>query len=260
MKGVRGLYMKLLLVFLITGVLVGCKGKKSLVLGEVNTALTTKKIIQSHYSNAPDFRTLSGRVRIDYFDGDKKQGVTVNLRMKKDEAIWVSAPLGIFKAYITPNRVSFYNKLEGEYFDGDFEFLSDLLGTQMDFEKMENLLLGNTVLDLRKERYVSSVSDNSYRLQPRSQQALYNVFFTLEPRFFRAKRQELTQPQKNRILTMDYAYQDIDGNPTPSVVLIEAANRSERTSIQLDFKNIEFNKALNFPYKIPKGFKSVVSR
>ncbi len=260
MKVVERFQNRLLLVLVIATVFVGCKAKKTLMLGEANTALTTKKIIQSHYSNAPDFRTLSGRVRIDYFDGDQKQGVTVNLRMKKDEAIWVSAPLGIFKAYITPNRVSFYNKLEGEYFDGDFEFLSDLLGTQMDFKKMENLILGNTVLDLRKERYVSSVSDNSYWLQPRSQQEPFDVFFTLEPRFFRAKLQQLTQPEKNRILTMQYAYQDVDGKATPSLVFIEAANSDERTSIQLDFKNIEFNKTLNFPYKIPKGFKSVVAR
>lgn len=251
---------RLLIVFLIAGILGGCKGKKSLVLGEVNGALTTKRIIQNHYSNALDFTTLSGKVKIDYFDGDKKQGVTVSLRMKKDEAIWVSAPLGIFKAYITPNRVSFYNKLEGEYFDGDFEYLSDLLGTEMDFEKMENVLLGNTVFDLRKARYVSSVSENSYRLQPKVQRERYDVFFALEPRFFRAKQQQVSQPQNKRELTVEYVYQDIEGQATPSQVFIEAFNKTERTSIQLDFRNIEFNRSLNFPYKIPKGFKSLVAR
>lgn len=251
---------RLLPIFLSIGMLLGCKGKKSLVLGEVNTSLTTKRIIQNHYSKALDFSTLSGKVKIDYFDGDKKQGVTVSLRMKKGEAIWISAPLGIFKAYITPNRVSFYNKLEGEYFDGDFDYLSDLLGTAMDFKKMENVLLGNTVLDLRKARYVSSVSQDSYMLQPKVQEDRYDVFFALEPQFFRTSQQQVLQPDKRRELTVAYVYQDIDGQATPSQVFIEAFDKAEKTSIQLDFKNIELNRTLNFPYKIPKGFKSVVSR
>ena len=150
--------------------------------------------------------------------------------------------------------------MEGEYFDGDFEYLSDLLGTPMDFKKVENLLLGNTVLDLRKEKYVSSITSEGYALQPKLQKELYNVFFALEPKFFRAKTQQVSQPKENRILTMDYAYQDLGGNIAPSVVTIEAANKNEIRSILLDFKNMELNRSLNFPYRIPKGYKSVVAR
>ncbi len=245
---------------LIAMLLVGCKAKKAVTAGEVNNALSTKRIIQNHYANALDFNTLSGKVKIDYFEGDKKQGITVSLRMKKDEAIWISAPLGIFKAYITPNRVSFYNKLEGEYFDGDFDYLSDLLGTEMDFKKVENLLLGNTVLDLREEKYTSAILKGVYALEPKTQQELYEVFFALEPKFFRTKTQQLSQPRKDRRLVMEYDYQNIEGKVTPSFVIIEASDRQEVRSIHLDFKNIELNRSLNFPYRIPKGFKSVVAR
>ena len=241
-------------------IVLGCKAKKAVGSGAVDTALSTKRIIQGHYANALEFSTLSGKVKIDYYDGDKKQGITVSLRMKKDEAIWVSAPLGIFKAYLTPSRVSFYNKLEGEYFDGDFEYLSDLLGTPMDFRKVENLLLGNTVLDLRDDKYKSSVMSDGYALQPKLQKELYEVFFALEPRYFRTKTQQVSQPQENRILTMEYAYQDLGGEIAPSLVSIEAADNEEIRSILLDFKNMELNRTLNFPYKIPKGYKSVVAR
>ena len=117
-----------LLIALLGIVLTSCKTKKAVLEGAVDTSISTKKIIQNHYSNSLDFETLSGKVKIDYEEGSTNQGITVSLRIKKDEAIWVSAPLGMFKAYITPKRVSFYNKLEGEYFDGDFAYLSDLLG------------------------------------------------------------------------------------------------------------------------------------
>ena len=57
---------------------------------------------------------------------------------------------------------------------------------------------------------------------------------------------------------MDYAYQEVAAKVVPNVVSIEAVNEDEIRTIDLDFKNIEFDRKLNFPYKIPKGFKEIV--
>lgn len=246
---------------LVIGILFGaCKAKKAVAEGEVDTSLSTKRIIQSHYENALDFTTLSGKVKIDYREGDKNQGVTVSLRMKKDEAIWVSAPLGLFKAFITPERVSFYNKLEGEYFDGDFSFLSDLLGYTMDFDKVQNLLIGNTVLDLRQEKYISYYEKEGYGLKPKAEQELFKILFSLEPRHFRVGEQHISQPEKDRFLKMVYGYQNLDQKVAPSSISIQAVNEGYVRNIDLDFRNIEFGRNLNFPYKIPKGYKTIVAR
>ena len=32
-----------------------------------------------------------------------------------------------------------YNKLDNTYFDGDYGYLSDMLGTELDFKKLQNL-------------------------------------------------------------------------------------------------------------------------
>lgn len=237
-----------------------CKSKKAVADGEVNTSLSTKKIIQKHYENSLDFDTMSGKVKIDYVDGETEQGVTVSLRMKKDSAIWVSAPLGMFKAFISPERVSFYNRLENEYFEGDFTYLTELLGSEMDFEKVQNLLIGNTVLDLRKEKYVSYSEQDSYMIKPKVQQELYKILFALEPRYFKVKQQQLSQPELDRFLTMEYKYQTIGERIVPSEVAVEAINDKGLRKIALDFKNLEFGRDLNFPYKIPKGFKSIAAR
>ncbi|MEM1258670.1 MAG: DUF4292 domain-containing protein, partial [Bacteroidota bacterium] len=181
-----------------------CKAKKAVVAGEVDASLGTRKIIQNHYMSSLDFDTMSGKVRIDYKSGATDQGVTVSLRMEKDRAIWVSAPLGIFKAYITPERVSFYNKLEGEYFDGDFAFISNLLGYEMDFQKVQNVLIGNTVLDLRKDKYASFIANEGYILKPRQERELFKILFSLEPQNFRVKSQQISQPDKDRFLKLEY--------------------------------------------------------
>ena len=237
---------------------ISCKSAKTITAGEVDASISTKKIISNHYQNELEFETLSGKLKIDYDDGENSQTVSVSLRMKKDETIWISAPFGVVKAIVTPNRVSFYNKLQNEYFDGDFSYLSNLLGTELDFNKVQNLLIGNAVLDLRKEKYNSTIVDGNYGLAPKKLNNLFTILFALEPRNFKVATQELSQPFEKRFLKMKYQYQDLDTKVLPATIAIEAINKDDTTTIGLEYKGMEFGKQLNFPYKIPKGFKEIV--
>ncbi|GAB4513821.1 MAG: hypothetical protein Tsb004_21370 [Allomuricauda sp.] len=237
--------------------LASCKSTKSITGGEANSRLSAKNIVNAHYSNQPKFRTLRGRVKIDYTNGDDSQGVNVSLRMEKDKVIWMSAPLGVVKAHITPKKVSFYNKLQNEYFDGDFSYLSELLGTALDFEKVQNLLLGNAVLDLRKEKLNSEVYNGNYQLKPKKAQELFKILFQLEPKNFKIASQEISQPINARHLFAKYTYQDISGNVLPEDIQIVAEEKGELTTIDLSFRNLELNKPMSFPYKVPKGYDKI---
>ena len=234
-----------------------CKGTKTVTGGEVDPSLSARNIINSHYSNQPNFKTLSGRIKIDYSNGDESQGVNVTLRMEKDKVIWISAPLGVVKAHITPEKVSFYNKLQNEYFDGDFSYLSDMLGTELDFEKVQNLLLGNAVMDLRKEKFNSEVNNGYYQLKPKAAQEFFKILFQLEPKNFKIASQQISQPQNSRQLMAAYTYQDISGNVLPEEVKIIAEESGDLTTIDLSFRNLELNKPMNFPYKVPKGYDKI---
>ncbi len=235
-----------------------CKSTRNVTGGVVDKNLSTKRIIANHYAGQDEFQTLRGKVKIDYSNGKESQGFTVTLRMQKDEVIWISAPLGVVKAHITPEKVSFYNKLQNEYFDGDFAYLSKLLGTELDFESVQNLLLGNAILDLRKEKYNSRISDGNYELKPKKAVELFKILFELEPRNFRISSQEVSQPEKGLSFKAKYTYQDISGKILPNTVKVLALSKSEETKIDLDFRGLELDKSLNFPYKIPKGYKEIV--
>jgi hypothetical protein len=236
-----------------------CKTGKTAIDGNIDDNLTAKAIIRNHYKNRLDFKTLSGRMKVDYSDGESSQSVGVSLRMEKDQAIWMSAPLGVVKAYITPTRVSFYNKLQNEYFDGDFSYLSNLLGTELDFDKVQNLLLGQSIFALRKDKYQSSVNGNSYELKPITAMDLFKVMFRIQPGNFKMATQQLSQPLKKRLLEINYKnYQQTESGIIPDNVAIIAIQDDERTVITIEYRNIEFNRPLNFPYKIPEGFNEIV--
>lgn len=247
--------------FLVTGFLMfftSCKSTKTLAAGELDENLTAKTIIREHYQNSVKFKTMNARVRIGYSDGESSQNVTVSLRMERDKAIWISAPLGIVKAYITPERVSFYNKLQNEYFDGDFSYLSKLLGTEVDFSILQNLLMGQAIIDLRTEKYTAAIDGDSYKLTPKLKGTLYKLLFEIEPKNYRMATQQLSQPEANRLLQIRYAnYQVLDKEILPNEINIRAFSEGKENVIDLEYRNIELNATLNFPYSIPKGFKEI---
>ncbi len=236
-----------------------CKSNKILAEGRLDATLSAKTIIRSHYQNTLRFKTLRGKMKIDYSDGETSQGLSVSVRIEKDTAIWLSAPLGMVKVYITPQRVSFYNKLENEYFDGNFEYLSNLLGTDLDFNKVQNLLLGQAMVDMRLNKYDVSITGENYALKPKNTIELFKILFEIEPKNFKMASQIISQPSKNRLLDINYKnYQKINKWILPYQIIIVASEGTKRNTIEIEYRNMEFDEPVSFPYKIPKGFKEIV--
>lgn len=252
---------KYAMVLVVVGSLVSCRSTKVLGGAKIDTRLTVRNVIRNHVNGSTDFRTLSGKLGIDYSDGESEQSVTVTFRMKRDQVIWMSAPLGVAKVYITPTRVSFYNKLENEFFDGDFTFLSNLLGSEIDFQKLQNLLLGQAVVDLRNEKYDLGYTDQAYELKPKTQAGLYKLFFQIEPSYFRLASQQLSQPDLMRLMEVRYAsYQQVAGQVVPDQVHIAAIDKDQRIDIGISYRQLEINRDLRFPYRIPKGYQPIASQ
>ncbi len=249
---------RFLAVFALALLAFSCKSKKVVTDGSLNKNLSAKAIIRSLYQNSQDFKTLSGKIRIDYSNGEDSQGVSVSLRMEKDKAIWISAPFGVVKAYITPGRVTFYNKLQNEYFDGDFAYLSKFVGVELDFEQVQNLLLGQALFNLKEVPYEVSVTGENYQLKPRKPLDLFKVLFQVDPQKYRMVSQQLSQPMKKRLLQVNYnGYNQIGKYWIPEKIAVAAIDNNQRSTVDIDYRNIEFDRPLNFPYKIPEGFDEI---
>ena len=107
-----------------------------------SNAITSGKIIQNHYSNKIGFSTLYIRASAKYKHEDDSQSVSAEIKIKKDEKILVSIRfLGITmaKALITPTEVKYYEKIGGTYFEGNYEALSQWLGTDLYFIEIQKI-------------------------------------------------------------------------------------------------------------------------
>ena len=245
----------LLFIFLIFG----CKTAKTVSSnGEMASNFSAKQLIKKNTKTVANFKTLTARVKADYSQKDESKGATISLRMEKDKTIWMSAPFSMAKILITPEKVSFYNKLDNTYFDGDFKLLSDFVGTELDFEKVQNILLGEALYNLKKDDYVASIHEKSYLLQPKKQQKLFEIFYLLNPSHFKMDSQQFTQPQENRHLQIDYKnYQEVDKQTLPQNIKIIALESYDETIIELEYKSVSLNENIRFPFRIPSGYKEI---
>lgn len=242
----------------VTLFLFNCKSAKTLGSGEANYNLSTKQLIKANSKQSANFNTMQARLKITYSEGEKSQTHSVSFRAKKDEALWINASFSLLRALVTPEKVSFYNKLDNTYFDGDYQYLSDLLGIQLDFEKVQNLLFGETIYNLNEGQYKSAVDNESYVVQPKNQVALFEIFYLLSPKNFKVASQQISQPQNMRHLQIDYLlYQKVEEQIFPERIRVMAVESNEEITIDLEFKNVSMNEDLRFPFKIPSGFKAI---
>ena len=246
------------LILLITSL--GCKSTKGVSnSGNLNNDLSVKQIIRENSKKNAKFKKLQTKVKIEFTQDNKAQGYTVNLRMEKDKTIWISATLGLARAMITPDKVRFYDKINNQYFDGDYALLSNLLGIELDFNKVQSLLLGESIFNLKNDTYIASTNEASYVLQPKEQRVLLELFLLLNPAHFKMDSQQLYQPLKKRFLQIDYmSYQEVERQILPKNMKIIAVEDTEEVLIDMEFKSISLNQDLRFPFRIPSGFKEIV--
>jgi len=231
-------------------VLGGCKTGTAVTGGATaNNSLNAKDIVASHNLASPKFNTLASRLQVAYKDEKKEQSITVSLRMKKDEKIWIKASiLGITlaKVLITPESVSYYETISNTYFDGNFELLSDWLGTELDFEKTQAILLGQSIFDLNKN-YESSIAQNRYKLEPTKQPQNFIHSLFLNSQHFKVVSGSLSQPEDKRLLSLKYGeYQQIEESFYPTTIHIDATQESDKTNV-----------SLSFPFTIPDGYEEI---
>lgn len=251
--------MKYLLSAILLFFLIGCKSKQSVATAAANDNTEVSKIINGHYANEHDFKTLNIRANAKYVDEKQSQSINAEIRIKKDEIIWINIKfLGIpmAKAMITPTKVSYYEKINNTYFEGDFSMLSNWLGTDLDFNKVQNLFLGKAIDDLTKDKWVSEVVEKMFKLSlPNGSDVSKEFYF--EGANYLLKKETITQASQNRSLEIRYpSFKEEKGMFLPNEINIKAEQKNKVT-IDIEYKNTTFNENLSYPFSIPSGYTAV---
>lgn len=245
--------------FILSLISVSCGSKKG-VTHESMKNLTSKKVIKQYERTQPHFETLTVRMKGTYDDGYQSQSISLSMRIQKDEVIWISAKLGglipISKLMVTPDRVQFYEKLSSQYFDGDFSLISKWLGVEIDFEKLQNLLIGNVMYEIDKSHFELTNLEKGYLLMNSGDQISKSMM--LDKLTFRLLNQQMiSNTDRKQILVSYPSYQTINYFIFPNKIDILVNKDGDQSKINIDFRSLELNQAVKFPFEMPSGYKEI---
>lgn len=253
--------MKFLKFFLVLLVVTSCKSKKALTDGELAfEKLSAKKVAKKHVASNFNKQTIDAKLKVKYNDTKEKVGLSVRMKIKKDEVIYLKGNkiVTVFKAKITPTKVSYYSPHFKDYFEGDFSMISKLLGTDVNFEQLQNMLLGQSLLSVTSKKQRVEIEEQSYKLSPKNQANLFDVFFFINPKHFKLNKQSLISNFKNQRLDISYPeYLEKDNVVFPKKININAKKDTKFTTIDLDVRSVVFNTTLTIPFSIPLGYKKI---
>lgn len=250
-----------LFVILLVGLLVASCGSKRKVAvpSEISEDARPVNVADIEINNL-DFHSFSGRAKTNVTFGDQNHDVTLNFRIDRDKAIWISvtALLGIEAArvLITPDSVKILNKLRGEYIKKEFNYIYRYTNPGVTFVTLQDLLLANVSRPLlRTEQLTVATGAHEMQLVGVKDQLSFQYSLNNErrPRVFRLT--PLGASQSMEALYGGYA--NVNGYQFPQSQNIKLNTEDIKVEAQLQYNRVQFNEILEYPFSVPPRYKVI---
>lgn len=251
-------YLKYLIVF--TLILTACKSNKNVTGSSGIKKISSRKVAKKHKEATFNKKTVDAKLKVNYKDAKENIGFSVRMKIKKDEVIWLKGTkfITVFKAKITPKKVSYYSPHFKNYFEGDFSMLQKFLGTEVNFNQLQNMLLGQSMLDVTDNKQEVAIVEKSYQLSPKKQSNLFDIFFFVNPTNFKLNKQSLVNSAKSQRLDISYSeYIEQENELFPKKISINAKQKDKFTKIDMLVRSLLFDTELSIPFKIPSNYKEI---
>ncbi len=256
-----------------------CKNQKKITLNNGKCILdfkNTRTLTVNLKANEFNFDKLKAKLSIDALIDSSSNSFTMSLRMKRDSIIWMSlSKIGIEGAriLITKDSVKFINQLKKQYFIGDFTYLSKLLNTELDFEIIQSLLIGNSVTFYDDAEKIKPGIDNcQYTLGTIRKFKLHKVMekgkglkeaaqsIYLIPETFKIARILFYDFNPDRSFDAKFgafAVPENSNNQLFPYKMNYVIKAQKNLSIDIDYDKVQLNEELTFPFKIQDNYERI---
>ncbi len=238
-------------------------------------------------------KTYFSRIKVNFSDKDKDFGIKTTLRFVKDSAMGATvsySALPVASALIRPDSVQVTNKVKRCYIKSDMGVLNNMVGSNINYSDLEELILGLPI-DVDTARKYVQIQDNNFYIisthrkgqikreikdeikedrrieegKPQKDELLqvnkkikgdsiiYKYYLDRDVSVLR--KIEILSPDDSTEIVIDYLERDtIAGYQVPRKT--EMYIRTPRNTIHLvlDFKDTELNLPQEIIFIIPEGY------
>jgi len=249
---------RILYVFTALILVFGCKSKKEITKAAVPSEKTFSKmeVLNAARDKQLYFNTLSMKAKAGLSIDNRRHDVSMSVRMKKDEAIWVSvtviAGIEVARALITPDSIKILNRIESTYTKKPFSFIHQYTNEQLNFKTLQTLLIGST-----DPAFISG--DTNVSLES-GKPVLSGLLNGLTYSFILNENNKIVQTSlkdegAGQQLTAKYSdFYALGDQIMPYTVNISSAAGSDKAAVNLNYSQVTIDETLDFPFSVPKRF------
>lgn len=263
----------IIVIIMLSGILSACSTRRHVIkepLKEAKSIFLLEQLAASELQ----FTWFSAKFSIDYIFDKKLTEFKGQIRIKRDSMIWISfsPALGIEMARlkITEDSVFYMNRINKTYLVGDYAFISDFLQTEIDFDILQSLIIGNDFQFYDKSKFRASVDGHEYKLSTTERRKLKKhvkhgenegrAFFQniwLNPENFKISRVTLKEITEDKKLDAYYSdFRDHEGQLFPFDIDFEIM-ANEKIRVEVDYSRIKIDEEQSFPFTIPSKYDRI---
>ena len=251
--------------------LIQCKAKKPLINDKKNDFSLAKSkadtIVRTVIENNFEFVNLKAKINTK-FKSREKQNLAFGtfVKMHKDSVIHVtiSKVVPIVIALITPDSIKFINKLDKKYFVGDYSYISKLIKTDISFDQIQSLLIGNPIMmdstnpnyliEENDEFFISSLNKEELKDANLRRIGEWSVKHWINELYKAGKMVAENDSTKTKIEIFQADYKKIEGKLFPNRTKVQIITPSDSISIHLNYQRVKINTIVEWEFSIPENY------
>jgi hypothetical protein len=257
--------MKNSVLFLVIVVsLSGCFMKKKKV-DELNTGATvvldskkSKEVISNMEAAKFNFNFLAAKAKVQIESNNKTNSISFNIRMKKDEKIWISVTalggIEVARALLTVDSVKIMDKINAKYIAADYDYISEIIKNEVNFTTVQNILIGNY-----SQEYLSGspvIKGNKEIVEISGKVNDTRSYLLFSRKDFKLNEMRLSDTilnQKMEILYGDFRL--VNDQVFPFLINSFATSEKESVKLNVQYSKVEKVENLEFPFSVPKKYE-----
>jgi len=259
----------LAILLLISFIAVSCKTKKKLEKKRVFELNEVYDNITKEYIN---YNTLLIKASAKFDEGKRKIGLKTTIKIKKNKLIIISLSpgLGIELARIkfTNDSVFIIDRLSSQVTKGSYKFFNEKYKINVGFNEIQSILTNELFIyplkigaDIKNEfvnNYVIRNKEQYIDLYRKTNELLENLI-VIENKKNSIKNCVINDIKNRRNLTIKFEdYFGASFNNLPKRIYINSMVENKNIIIKLNYSKITKNKKLNFSFRIPSKYKTII--
>lgn len=241
--------------------LAGCKTKKVVQMPNITTSPSSENVVSGIVINNLDFHTFSGRAKAAVEFGKERQDATLNVRINRSKAIWISVTASFLnieavRVLITPDSIKIMNKLQGEYIVKPFSYIHRYTGEGITFNILQNMLMSNVTNELLRtdQLTVAKAEDETQLVGVKDDISFqYSLSGSARPKVFRL----LPVGSSDKLEVFYSSFNSVTGYEYPQRQNIKLHAAETSITVVLDYNKVEFNQEVEMPFTVPAKYKVI---